>query len=96
MASKDSFTPFIHFSVNVSQAAVDMIEKIGAVTAGRRYQEHFEFPSLAMKSDWEDLRKAVDRASRALASYDACVAANIQSATSEEFHSAASKLTEAA
>lgn len=83
--SKDSFTPFIHLSVGISQAAVDMIDKIGALTAGQRYQRAYDIPEYAIRSDWDGLRKAVARASQALAAYDACLAANTQSLTGEEF-----------
>jgi hypothetical protein len=88
----NQFTPFIHLSTDIIQAGTEMIERIGSLTACRRYEERFELRSNPQSSDWVDLRKAVQRAADALRNYDACMLDGLEKVTREQFCDAAEVL----
>jgi hypothetical protein len=76
---------FIYLSTRVIQAGSDMIEAIGELNGIRYASEDRAFKDYHMN----DLRKAIAKAHAALANYDACVSADINTLTSSEFDAAA-------
>lgn len=84
MSNDRSFEPFIYLSTSVSQAGVDMIESIGAITGLRR----IENTTIHQEIELRDLRAALAKAQAAVESYEACVLAGIERCTREEFESA--------
>lgn len=84
---KDSFNPFICMSTRVVQSSVDMIEGIGALTALSRCEESI-LTRVQRESEMRDLRAALEKALGAVESYEACIAAGIETCTGEEFEKA--------
>jgi hypothetical protein len=91
-----SYSPFIHLATDVRQAAGDMIEQIGYLTATARFRRYSDYHPADLKrlreSDMADLRRAVKCASDALRNYDALMLAGIEKATREQFDDAAEVL----
>lgn len=78
---------FIFLSTRVVQSGCDMIEEIGRLTGIRSKSDNNKIAAF----QFSDLRHAIAKAQHTLACYDACVAAGIDTLTSEQFEAAAPK-----
>lgn len=75
----DRHTIFVHLSVAVATAGMDMIENIGMLRGLNRANGDFKPWQL------DDLRKAIKKASAAIAAYDECTAAGVATPTNDEW-----------
>jgi hypothetical protein len=76
----DRHTILTHLSVEVVSAGADMIENIGVLKGVHRLEG-------ALRSyQMDDLRRAIKKASDAIAAYDECETADISQPTSDEWN----------
>ena len=69
---------FVHLSARLSTAGAQIIEEVGRLWGLRQCRQ-------MRPDDLEGLRAAVDRASRAITVYDACLARGVTEMTFEDF-----------
>lgn len=91
MSEERTYTPFIYLATDIRQAASDMIEEIGALSA-LNHLETSDQAGCHKRLAMRDLSKAVKKAAKALRNYEALIAAKVEKATREQYEDAAEVL----